>query len=151
MAFEYRLPVYTKKMKKSKDYNIRTKILLPAIPIENMYRSRWNSFFFAWYFCLEEKIKICNPWVVVYDFSKYMLPSTYTIFKIYFHLEINKNYHYSVKNNSKSVIFWFEEISENTILDNRTFKMRFCVSISCCWNTYHQYNKKKVNHQNLCQ
>jgi len=41
-----------------------------------------------------------------------MLPSTYTIFKIYFHLEINKNYHYSVKNNSKSVIFWFEEISE---------------------------------------
>jgi hypothetical protein len=107
--------------------------------------------FIAWYFCLEETIKICNTWLVVYDFSKYMLPSTYTIFKIYFHPEINKNYHYSVKNNSKSVIFWFEEISENTILDHRTFKMRFCVSISCCWNTYHQYNKKKVNHQNLWQ
>merc|ERR1711974_64020 len=43
-----------------------------------------------------------------------------------------QKYQYSVKNNSKSVIFWFEEISENTILDNRTFKMRFCVSISCC-------------------
>jgi hypothetical protein len=40
MAFEYKLPVYTKKMKKSKDYNIRTKILLPFIQIEDSYLSR---------------------------------------------------------------------------------------------------------------